>query len=63
MSGDRDEVPPENSECMVCSDTTRNAVFLPCGHMAMCWSCAEKVKKCLVCKASIERKEKVRKGD
>ncbi len=47
-------------ECMVCSDQKREVVALPCGHITTCSGCAERVKKCLICREFIDDKKKVR---
>ena len=41
-------------ECVVCWETTRSHVFVPCGHLAACKSCSDKImvggrKNCPVC--------------
>ena len=46
-------------ECMVCSDQTRDILFLPCGHVTVCGQCSVRVKKCLLCKEYIDERVKV----
>ena len=46
-------------ECMVCSDQTRDILFLPCGHVTVCSQCSIRVKKCLLCKEYIDERVKV----
>ena len=48
-----------SAECVVCSDSQRDTILLPCCHVLLCWSCAQRVKKCLLCKEPVDRKEKV----
>lgn len=45
-------------ECLVCSDSTRDCVFIPCGHIATCHMCASRIKKCLICRSPVESKQK-----
>jgi E3 ubiquitin-protein ligase mind-bomb len=51
--------PSPSAECVVCSDSDRDTVLFPCSHLLLCWSCAQRVKKCLLCREPVERKEKV----
>ena len=52
---------PEDAEpCAVCLEEPRAALLVPCGHMAMCIDCAEKVLHgsrpiCVVCRQPIEK--------
>jgi len=50
----------ELEPCAVCLEEPRCALLVPCGHMAMCIECAEKVLHgtrpiCVVCRQPIER--------
>lgn len=47
-------------ECMVCSDAGREIVFGPCGHCVTCEHCGSRVKKCLLCRAPVVSRSKVR---
>ena len=47
-------------ECMVCSDMKRDMLFGPCGHVATCSLCSSRVKKCLMCKETVQARTKVR---
>ena len=53
------EVTEENEElkeemnCKVCFTKFMNTVFLPCGHLACCESCAEQLKDCPLCRKYI----------
>lgn len=42
-------------ECLVCSDKKSSVLFKPCGHMCACESCSQIMKKCVLCRAQIER--------
>lgn len=46
-------------ECMVCSDLRRDTLFGPCGHVATCSLCSPRVKKCLMCKETVQSRTKV----
>ncbi|XP_067936875.1 E3 ubiquitin-protein ligase MIB1-like [Watersipora subatra] len=41
-------------ECMVCSDAKRDILFSPCGHVTTCSQCSSRVKRCLLCKQTVE---------
>ena len=45
-------------ECMVCSDQSRDVLFLPCGHITVCHQCSARVKKCLLCKEFVDDRKK-----
>ena len=47
------------TECMVCSESSRDTLFAPCGHVAACSVCAARVKKCLICKEPVTSRTKV----
>lgn len=40
-------------ECLVCSDSARDTLFDPCGHVCACFACAARVKKCLLCRTAV----------
>lgn len=44
-----------SEECCVCMDAFPNSVFLDCGHISACFKCAQKLKKCPQCRATIVR--------
>lgn len=46
-------------ECMVCSDMKRDTLFGPCGHIATCFLCSPRVKKCLMCKEPVTSRTKI----
>lgn len=46
-------------ECMVCSDMKRDMLFGPCGHVATCSLCSPRVKKCLMCKETVQSRTKI----
>lgn len=46
-------------ECLLCSDKKRDTLFKPCGHVCCCESCASRVKKCLICRETVNAKDKI----
>ena len=46
---------PHVAECVVCMDAPQSHALVPCGHMCMCATCAERcvetVKECPMCRA------------
>ena len=46
-------------QCVVCHNTERNVVFLPCKHFACCEVCANNLytNKCPTCRGIIEEKQ------
>lgn len=46
------EISPEMI-CRVCMDNPFNVVLVPCGHLAVCASCAERCKDCPICRRPI----------
>lgn len=49
---------PESQICVICFDSPRGVVCVPCGHLCMCLSCSASVKTCPICRegASMVRK-------
>lgn len=45
--------------CTICSDSPVQTVFNPCGHAVCCEPCGSRVKKCLVCRATVTTRTKV----
>lgn len=43
------------TECIICMDTEREAVLIPCGHYCCCMACATTLSKCPVCRRHIEK--------
>lgn len=46
--------PLKERTCRVCYDNEIQIVFLPCGHFVTCKDCAQKVRKCVVCRTTIK---------
>lgn len=51
---------PTNSdrECKICYDNEADIVFLPCGHLTTCATCATRVRSCPICRSHIHNKIK-----
>jgi RING finger protein 26 len=45
--------------CIVCQDTERDVVLMPCTHLGMCIGCAEQQSTCPTCREPIQRRLKV----
>lgn len=39
----------EDTTCKICFDKVIDSVFVPCGHVAACMCCAEKLERCPIC--------------
>ncbi|XP_054257975.1 E3 ubiquitin-protein ligase LRSAM1-like [Macrosteles quadrilineatus] len=46
-------------ECVVCMEAKCNIVFVPCGHLCTCASCASNLLLCPLCRSSLQRKIQV----
>lgn len=44
---------PLDDLCVVCMERRRVCAFLPCGHSVSCYSCAELMETCPVCRSEI----------
>ena len=40
----------QDDECKICCDKLVDSVFIPCGHILACLSCALSVERCPICK-------------
>ncbi|XP_032688755.1 E3 ubiquitin-protein ligase LRSAM1-like isoform X2 [Odontomachus brunneus] len=48
------------TECVICLDSQCEVIFLPCGHLCCCSTCADKIlAECPMCRSPIERKVRV----
>lgn len=44
------------TECAVCMESEYDyVIFVPCGHMATCTTCAPQLKECCLCRALIRQ--------
>ncbi|CAC5393826.1 BIRC7_8 [Mytilus coruscus] len=44
----------DQQTCKICLDEPITIVFLPCGHLAACGSCAPALRRCPICRAFIK---------
>jgi len=49
----------EHTTCSICMTTPRDVLLQPCGHYALCSSCADRVEQCPICRANITNKIRV----
>lgn len=51
----------ESGECAICMDAPKCVVFVPCGHMAACAACGEKMRRkpCPVCREKVKIVQKI----
>ncbi|XP_060072845.1 E3 ubiquitin-protein ligase XIAP-like [Ylistrum balloti] len=47
------------SRCKICMEEDVCAVFLPCGHLVCCFSCASLLHECPICRGVIEDKVRI----
>ena len=43
----------QDSACVVCMCAARSVVLIPCGHIAVCKSCYERLQQCPICRSVI----------
>ncbi|XP_039272656.2 baculoviral IAP repeat-containing protein 8-like isoform X1 [Styela clava] len=48
----------EEKKCKICLDEEANVVFVPCGHLSTCVSCAQRVSNCPICRSYVRQKIK-----
>ena len=46
-------------DCKICLEGSVEMVFIPCGHICACNSCAERVTSCPLCRKTIEQSIKI----
>ncbi|CAH0373229.1 unnamed protein product [Pelagomonas calceolata] len=46
-------------KCVVCLESNRDVVFMPCFHVVSCWNCGLRVSECPVCRVAIQQKRRV----
>ena len=44
--------------CIKCSSEKRDCLFLPCGHVTLCWECSKGATVCQICKGDITERSK-----
>ncbi|XP_069139199.1 baculoviral IAP repeat-containing protein 8-like [Argopecten irradians] len=47
------------SQCKICMEEDVCVVFLPCGHLVCCFSCASLLHECPICRGAIEDKVRI----
>lgn len=47
---------PYGTKCVLCDDSVRNVIFLPCSHIQCCQTCAATVDYCPLCFSLVEKK-------
>lgn len=53
----RDNDLPENMRCVVCQESPREVILLPCGHLCLCEDCSAKLSSnCPVCRSQISNR-------
>lgn len=45
----------DHQTCKICLDEPIEIVFLPCSHLAACVSCAPALRRCPICRETIQR--------
>mmetsp|Transcript_8619 Transcript_8619/g.15254 ORF Transcript_8619/g.15254 Transcript_8619/m.15254 type:complete len:109 (-) Transcript_8619:119-445(-) len=60
MEDDGESKPPPQvvTECCICLDEDKDAVFIPCGHVCCCESCAKQIQgssehRCPICRGNV----------
>ena len=48
-----------DASCTVCMIHKKQVFFRPCGHMAACFTCSERLTACPLCKVNIDSKDRV----
>ncbi|THD20273.1 hypothetical protein D915_009010 [Fasciola hepatica] len=43
----------KSATCCVCMNDNPNSVFIPCGHVVVCYVCGQKLDQCPICRNSI----------
>lgn len=53
---------PEKQQCIICYDSLRNCILIPCLHNDICMRCASKIQYCPVCRIPIEARHQSEDG-
>ena len=54
----KDNLASDNKDdklCKVCFDSSMDCAIVPCGHVATCNSCTQKINECVICRGKIEK--------
>jgi len=49
----------ESTSCIICLQSKRAIAFMPCFHVISCETCASRLSTCPMCRAPIERQQRV----
>jgi len=50
----------KSTECCVCMEKKCDIIFLPCGHVCVCWGCGLDLSSCPLCRCEISQKVNLR---
>jgi hypothetical protein len=56
---ERGQADGRDSHCRVCLDRPLEVALEPCGHVAICRDCANRLDSCPICRTSIAKKKNV----
>lgn len=46
--------------CVICKETRKNTLFIPCNHLCVCLDCSPKVEsECPICRQAIEGRQRI----
>ncbi|KAL3881989.1 hypothetical protein ACJMK2_028371, partial [Sinanodonta woodiana] len=48
----------EQTTCKICMENPIRVIFLPCGHLVCCETCAPAFRKCPICRKRIQQSVK-----
>jgi len=46
----------KSTECCVCMERKCDIIFLPCGHVCVCWNCGGSMTSCPLCRGQVTQK-------
>lgn len=49
----------DDALCKICFERRKNICFMPCRHVSTCFMCAQKCRRCCICRAPVQQKIKV----
>ncbi len=53
QSSGAQEAVDEDTLCVVCMETERNTVMVPCGHLVLCEGCSKGITVCPMCRDEV----------
>lgn len=48
-----------DSSCIICTESTKNTIMIPCNHVCCCVKCAKPLKRCPICRTQLEDIQRV----